>query len=999
MKRPSRNKASSLVTTLMVIVVLTIIVVAFMQSMSIERLTSRSYANKYQAELLADAATEDAINRIFTAVEPRPYSATYYSNIVNARETRHLYLARYFVQSNALSTERIPLFSTVFTNFSVFTNVNQPPIETAALSIADVTDSGSTMSRSLTSSNDIYTDFNRANSSYPNGFVGLTNTSGPMALPGNWIYQTNAQGKVVGRYAYWVDDETSKIDLRTASATTRGDGTKLNEISLKSFLPLGINAGQVTNLVNFKSQNFSGKSPAISRYALGTGTPITDDALWHVIRPFLTQYTLHDLRSPDGNLAVNLNNLIVSTNEASQIQTQIETIATAITNNFEYFGERFFQATGASSTATVPASTNPFESNPLTYVKKIAANIRDYIDTDNTATVLMEDGTAYTGVAPDFIPLQTAIIDDIPIVGKERGPFLNEFALVTRVISPNPEAATTSGSVNITVRFGHYIELFNPGPTDIVYADMGNNPRVIIANQTPWRDSGGGPALRPADIRIDLPSDIVIPAKGYAVLTTDGPPWNSANQSDYLGSASNRYLIRKGTGPGTWSLLGTGGQTTPSGAEFEDYNLAAVHNGADRYGFQLDPLENSYNGCRERLLFVNDDGIIDYTLRIYTVGNLYMGKLARNPTAFSTFVADGFTSGNNTNPEGSSTVARLTRGDPRSNTEISELAANSSCSWKSGNSPQYGNNMGSLQMTLGADNYQWATSIGTANIWRQAWAEYSAVGNHVVASGTMGSVGELGFIYDPARYNFTWYRSYGRTLRVGQPDAENINRNANSTAANDRNWIGGLGTNAVTSTNYLKNAFQLANIFRTDDFDYGKINPNGLYRSSNRVVQDALFYDYAFSPAGTFQSSGQLTGQTFNSNAVYNALRTEFASNRPFIGVGDLSRLEIFATSTNTNSVAVGQNMSVAAISDGDREEVYRRTVGLTSTQSLSYSVYVVGQSGKMLRDPSGNDYFKANSTVRKNTIVQFKPNYSSTDFPAKPASWTILKPWQINLN
>jgi hypothetical protein len=51
------------------------------------------------------------------------------------------------------------------------------------------------------------------------------------------------------------------------------------------------------------------------------------------------------------------------------------------------------------------------------------------------------------------------------------------------------------------------------------------------------------------------------------------------------------------------------------------------------------------------------------------------------------------------------------------------------------------------------------------------------------------------------------------------------------------------------------------------------------------------------------------------------------------------------------------------------------------------------------LRDPSGNDYFKANSTVRKNTIVQFKPNYSSTDFPAKPASWTILKPWQINLN
>ncbi|HEY5791669.1 MAG TPA: hypothetical protein VIS74_00125, partial [Chthoniobacterales bacterium] len=72
-KRSLRQKASSLVTTLMVIVVLTIIVVAFMQSMSIERLTSRSYANKYQAELLADAATEDAINRVFSSVFEAPH--------------------------------------------------------------------------------------------------------------------------------------------------------------------------------------------------------------------------------------------------------------------------------------------------------------------------------------------------------------------------------------------------------------------------------------------------------------------------------------------------------------------------------------------------------------------------------------------------------------------------------------------------------------------------------------------------------------------------------------------------------------------------------------------------------------------------------------------------------------------------------------------------------------------------------------------------------------
>ena len=66
--RRSRNKAASLITTLLVIVILSTIVIAFMQSMSIDRLTAKSARNILQAELAARAGLSSAVAQILTAV-------------------------------------------------------------------------------------------------------------------------------------------------------------------------------------------------------------------------------------------------------------------------------------------------------------------------------------------------------------------------------------------------------------------------------------------------------------------------------------------------------------------------------------------------------------------------------------------------------------------------------------------------------------------------------------------------------------------------------------------------------------------------------------------------------------------------------------------------------------------------------------------------------------------------------------------------------------------
>lgn len=61
------SKAASLITTLLGIVVLSTLVVAFMQSTSIDRLTAKSAKNVLQAELSARAGLQSAINQLLTA--------------------------------------------------------------------------------------------------------------------------------------------------------------------------------------------------------------------------------------------------------------------------------------------------------------------------------------------------------------------------------------------------------------------------------------------------------------------------------------------------------------------------------------------------------------------------------------------------------------------------------------------------------------------------------------------------------------------------------------------------------------------------------------------------------------------------------------------------------------------------------------------------------------------------------------------------------------------
>jgi Tfp pilus assembly protein PilX len=126
----SQKKASALVTTLFVLVVLSTIVVAFLTSMNLERKISKSLINRYQAELAAEAAVEQASSTIMSTIQARPASAVYYTSDISASNTLNLYLARYTNVSGNLTVQRVPLFSTQFGNSTIFNNPSQAPIQT-----------------------------------------------------------------------------------------------------------------------------------------------------------------------------------------------------------------------------------------------------------------------------------------------------------------------------------------------------------------------------------------------------------------------------------------------------------------------------------------------------------------------------------------------------------------------------------------------------------------------------------------------------------------------------------------------------------------------------------------------------------------------------------------------------------------------------------------------------------------------------------------------------
>ena len=187
------NKAASLITTLLVIVVLRTVAVAFLQSTSLDRLTAKSAKNVLQAEFSARAGLESAISQLLAAAGT---SNTFVTGSTN------------------LSPSNAPVVVIGRTNLSdpqqIMPLVSIVPELLGAFLQTEWTNSLSNLVADLAGTNS--TDLNGRSR-----IIQSTNIS----YRAPWVEISSSSGERIGRYAFVVLDEDARVNplLHTGTGT------------------------------------------------------------------------------------------------------------------------------------------------------------------------------------------------------------------------------------------------------------------------------------------------------------------------------------------------------------------------------------------------------------------------------------------------------------------------------------------------------------------------------------------------------------------------------------------------------------------------------------------------------------------------------------------------------------------------------------------------------------------------------------------------------------
>lgn len=161
-----REAGIALVMTLLVVAMLTVLVVGFNASVRSEAGASRNFNASVQASQLADLGTAAAVTQLGNALT-NTNAGSLFATMPG--------LAVRVQPGNSPSVTLYPLVSTNQSTNTGFVDMNKAG--TNAL---------------------IYPDTN-------------------VVIPAAWINISNAQGQVIGRYAFWVDDESTKININAGN--------------------------------------------------------------------------------------------------------------------------------------------------------------------------------------------------------------------------------------------------------------------------------------------------------------------------------------------------------------------------------------------------------------------------------------------------------------------------------------------------------------------------------------------------------------------------------------------------------------------------------------------------------------------------------------------------------------------------------------------------------------------------------------------------------------
>jgi type II secretory pathway pseudopilin PulG len=919
------QSAFALVTTLILIALLSIVAAGFLSSVTLERSTARAFVSEEQAELAAKAAVNQSIAVLKNNLLQYPDSATTWERLTPpsggiAPEGTMLYFT-----PHAAGAAFNPAGDTVKI-LPLISGASAQPVTTKSATIPAMTAANSYDLNHVRFTGDTA------------GWIGSPST-GRKELRAPWVELTDpSTGKVVSRYAYWVDDESFKMNINQMGQIPRGGtspGTSPSEIPVQGLLQtvIGSNLNAVAADVMTLRSVFPGTKFLEVR---GLNQTNSQPTLGDSTKFLGTIYSGALNLSRHGSKRLNLNAVVQTSTSATTMRTQLDQIISAINYHAPNFGQRLYRTDTANLNSIQVASPDP-----NTYLQKLAANIRDYIDSDSQPTIVNNDagktiwiGSApTTGIEPAASP--TPAPNPVLAVGKEASPVIDEYML-----RMNPIAwvyDSVQKEVNFTIQIDHFVEFWNLSTKDIALADLGNSPFLLIRNQFGWETG----KKKKKDEPIPPGRDFQIPLSQFVNADDPAKPLVfEAGKVTVLTTSRTKPLPAFAPGESTYKNLYVWNTTLAS------YNAKCVYSGATQntsngqgigwgYGNKsVDSLSPDPTNPNESVIALgNSLGIIDSqimgplttTISVHGKGN----NLPPDP------IWRGFAlKGNLDTPAVVSQV-----GDPRSNNEQLNMQIRSPADPDQTNYYDTGADIGPGNSTLTQLN-----SNLDATVWPDpaAASQSASQAPALISNSQLYSIGQLGDVYDPARKlnagSIYYSRGGGRTLKIGQPERYNSSQNAT-----------GLWDGYSKSASREWTSWRLTDIFTTSDNTQlpGVININGVRRDNGAALKAAL-YDYYFGaiPAADPQlanaslSAGSLATLVTQATARLNNTGTFANTGGPFAERGELSELPMFDTGTDLKA-----GVDTATVFDRGREELFRRLVELTTTRGNVFSAYAVGQA------------------------------------------------------
>jgi hypothetical protein len=1005
----SNQHGAILVVTLIVLVALAGVIAAMMTNTGADRLSSRSVANQYKAQLAAASGVEVARARLAELLKERPYHAFGYS-VQNQTPYPVFYGAKnynavpeqfYLISSPELeASEDLPFpLNNETVDINVFNEAEDSAGWLGTARVKNIEKDIWTRVKPLARVPWIYI---LADSSKPN-----------QPDPGNADYNP-----YVGRTAFWVEDESAKLDVNLVGNTDAAGAFRrdiifekdpndplatvrqldLGALPLQAGLPVASGADGVIVNSNAHRHIQSSKHITAGQRSLAFLKGIEyDDVRFHA-----TTGSKSNELAGTGKRRVNINALVGDSANADVIAAQLDDIIFVITGGHVFADSDFhdiraggakFADAGAPGPMpdfgrrfyTTPSLQNGVElrdNHADVYMIKLAANIRDYIDSDSQPTFVDVEGEVIAG--DGIKPWKTKndgttrprswLAGQEPIaLGKEAIPYLQEHAWHGRFVNLEKGVGATDRIVSFTL--DHYLELYNPSTKTWVAPE---GTRITLSN-FPEFDAGTHPSVAVDDIELDI-SNVEFPA-GQVVVITTAPE----DQQPEALIAANAIVRRPGDG-----LEFVRGER-----EFNNKLCnQSIGSSPTRRGLRIRGRANSGLALDYESEYVmsTPTALVDAfpTLTLFGTGSPFEMSLHTTDPTIGTWVQ--LTEDERLKTRyafvsylrGNDSASRS--GDPRSLSEQLEINVGSLSTMGNDVTQLFGmydgNNTAHRTAGLPGDS-----SLGAPQISFVApanWPDYhvplsnsSATAYAVVADGPMKSIGELGHIYDPHRKlgdalgtdqrRINRARGGGRTLKVGQPD----DLVGGSTAAR-------FTPPSTSSVGWFNGAWRLADIFSaepgrssadvvSEPTARGKININGVLRDGGTAFRAAL-RAFVFSPApdGDERRSDRALAETEIDELIVQ-LQAYLSENGPMMCRGELSQLAFFQAA-GASGTAGGSPSSTTI--DRGREEIFRRVVELITTRGLNFTVFAVGQA--LRQSPNGD--ISVLSSARQEVILEFDP-------------------------